>query len=114
MSKGKTSKSGKGTYAAYRNGGHYAKNKLKKLERHLKKYPDDKIAQACLDTGLKVGFAYKRKTTNTPFWSHTDKHHAEVWASLGHHGQKYLDYVKKLKTGNKVPAVAVKAKEINV
>ena len=113
MSKGKTSKSGKGTYAAYRSGGHYAKNKLKKMERHLKKYPNDKIAEKCLETGLKTGFAYKRKTPNTPTWSHTDKHHAEVWASLGHNGNKYLDYLKKLKVG-KVPAAVVKTKEVNV
>jgi len=113
MSKGKTSHAGKGTYARYRSGNVYAKNKLLKLERHLKKFPEDKIAETCLNNGLKIGFSYKRKTTNTPFWSHTDKHFAELWASLGHHGDKYLDFLKKLKTG-KVPAAVLKTKEINV
>lgn len=112
MSKGKTSKSGKSTYAIYRNGGHYAKNKRVKLERHLKKYPEDKTAQACLDKGMEIGFSYKRKTTKSPMWSHTDKHHAEVWASVGHKGTEYLDYIKKQKLGKKIPAVVVKSEGI--
>jgi hypothetical protein len=105
----KLSKANKGTYATYRNLNVYSKNKKHKLERHLKKFPNDVTAKECYDSGIKVGFPYKRKTPNTPQWSHTDKHHAEVWASLGHHGQKYIDFMKKLKrtvTTKTTPAVS--------
>ncbi len=41
MAKKQKSMKGKGTYAEYRNENRYKKNKVKKLERHIKKYPND-------------------------------------------------------------------------
>jgi len=115
MSKKVISFKGKKWFAAYRNMSIFAKNKKRKLENHLKLFPNDAVTKKCLENGLKFGFDWKRKTPRTPMWSHTDKHHAGVWASLGHHGSKYIEYMKKLRTNtvNTVNKVS-KIKEPNV
>lgn len=43
-----TSASQKARYASYKAGNVFAKNKVAKLERHLKQFPNDEIAQAAL------------------------------------------------------------------
>lgn len=44
----KVSQKGKGSCATYKATGKYEKNRKRRLERHLKKYPDDAVAQAAL------------------------------------------------------------------
>jgi hypothetical protein len=109
----KVSKAGKGSYAQYRGSNRYSKNKKLKLERHLKKYPDDECAKKCYEDGLKGGFPFTRNAPKTSQWSHTDKHHVEIWTSLGHSGTKYLDFIKKMKKGVTKTTAAI-TKESNV
>ena len=44
----KVSHKGKGSFATYKSLGKYEKNRKRRLERHLKAYPDDACAQAAL------------------------------------------------------------------
>lgn len=62
----KTSKSKEAYYASYKSGNKHAKNRKEKLERLLKKQPNnEQIKQALKD------IKYRRKTPNSPFWSHS-------------------------------------------
>lgn len=58
---GKKSKKGKGYFAAYQGGSVYAKNKARKIARHVKQHPDDaQAAQAALKPKQKsTRFGYK-------------------------------------------------------
>lgn len=93
----KVSKAGKGTYARYRSSNTYARNKQRKLERHLKSFPEDSVAKKCLESGLKGGFSWKRRTPQTKQWSKPDKYQAQLWTSLGYSGKKYIDFIRALK-----------------
>ena len=62
----KTSKGQEGYYASYKSSGKHAKNRKAKLERLLKQQPNnEQIKNALKD------IHYRRKTPNTPFWSHS-------------------------------------------
>jgi hypothetical protein len=41
-------------------------NRLAKLERHLKSFPNDEVAKRAVSN-----IVYRRKNPTTPFWSHT-------------------------------------------
>lgn len=56
MSKKTTSASAKAAYQTYANTGRRAKNKAKKIARHIKKHPNDKQATK---TGLKFNYMPK-------------------------------------------------------
>lgn len=61
----KTSHAGKGLYKVYRDQLIFGKNKIKKLKRHLKKFPDDAVAQKALkehSSGIHA----------SPRWGHKD------------------------------------------
>lgn len=53
---GKKSMKGKGSYASYKTSGMALKNKIKKLERHCKKFPDDKSGKENLERIKKEGY----------------------------------------------------------
>jgi len=57
----KISLKGKKSYATYKAANTYEKNAKKKLQRHLKKFPDDECAKSAL-THIK----YRRQTPKTP------------------------------------------------
>lgn len=59
MSK-KISLKGKGSFAVYKSACKYEKNRKRRLERHLKAYPEDKVAQEALSN-----IKYRRYTPNT-------------------------------------------------
>ena len=59
------SRKGNGSYLEYKNENRYKKNKIKKLERHLKKYPHDKLAEEALENFKKSG-EYKRERPRNP------------------------------------------------
>lgn len=56
----KISLKGKGGYATYKAKGQYEKNRKRRLERHLKAYPEDATAQAALKA-----ISYRRYTPKT-------------------------------------------------
>jgi hypothetical protein len=60
MARQKSSK-GKGTYAAYKTNNTVYKNKVKKLQRHCKKYPLDGKAKESLERILKEGYKPRAK-----------------------------------------------------
>jgi hypothetical protein len=55
------SKKGKGTYAEYKADNRAEKNKIKKLERHCKLFPNDEIGKNNLASVLKKGFKPRAK-----------------------------------------------------
>jgi hypothetical protein len=56
----KISLKGKGSFAVYKSTCRYEKNRKRRLERHLKAYPEDAVAQAALGN-----IKYRRYTPNT-------------------------------------------------
>jgi hypothetical protein len=64
----KTSKSNEAYFARYKTQGIRAKNKKLKLERALRRNPENKQ----IETALASIISYGRKTPTTPKWSHTD------------------------------------------
>lgn len=55
------SKRGKGTYAVYKTEGRVTKNKIKKLERHCKEFPNDEVGKANLAKVIKNGYTPRAK-----------------------------------------------------
>lgn len=55
------SKKGKGLYATYKSNNQVFHNKVRKLERHIKKYPDDKEAKKTLEKVKKNGYNGRSK-----------------------------------------------------
>ena len=55
------SKRGKGTYLDYKTNNRAEKNKIKKLERHCKLFPNDEIGKNNLASVLKKGFKPRAK-----------------------------------------------------
>lgn len=62
----KTSKGQEGYYASYKASNKQAKNRKIKLERQLKKQPNNEQVALALKNIM-----YRRKTPKTPFWSHS-------------------------------------------
>lgn len=81
-SKGKH-ESDKQQYAGYKAGMHYAKNKKAKLERHIKKFPNDEQAALALKS---VSAEPKRRTPNTYMWKPAQIELARMFAKVGLNG----------------------------
>jgi len=64
----KKSYKGKKQYAMYASEMRQVKNFVKKMERHLKKHPEDESAKATLENAKKTGREYKRKKPNVKKW----------------------------------------------
>jgi hypothetical protein len=84
MSKTKQGKSQSEQYTAYKNLGRFAKNRKAKLERHLKKHPDDAAAKAALAKA--EGSSPRRKTPNQSVWSSTARQKAQLYKMAGLNG----------------------------
>lgn len=55
------SKKGKGLYATYKSGNSVFKNKIKKLERHVKRFPEDEQGKINLERIKKAGYIGRAK-----------------------------------------------------
>ena len=81
------SQSRKNQYARYKSDNRYAKNKRAKLERHLKKFPDDEQAKAAI---AKID-GPKRKTPNSEMWSSQKREVARLFKKAGINGHHALE-----------------------
>ena len=79
----KKSKKGSASYKAYQTGNRSQVNRTKKLERHCKKFPDDKQAAAALKKGV---VQYRRQTPSNKIWSTGTKMYAEQLRRTGSKG----------------------------
>ncbi len=76
----KTSKGQEGYYASYKSSGKHAKNRKAKLERLLKKQPNnEQIKQALKD------IHYRRGTPKTSMWSHSAIRKAKIFKEFCGH-----------------------------
>jgi len=83
---------GKKQFGIYKTENRFARNKLRKLKKHMKQFPNDTIAAAVLAAGEKAGFSYRRKTPIAPIWSKSDKAMLQLMHSIdGLTGKEYLD-----------------------
>lgn len=78
----------KNQYAVYKEQSHYAKNKRAKLERHLKKYPNDEQAKQALENASPNP---RRKTPNSYMWSKQQIESARLLAKVGLNGNVVLN-----------------------
>lgn len=83
MAKKSTSAHKKAKYKEYEVGGTFKKNRQAKLERHLKKFPDDEQAKAALKRNLEYR---RKKPKNCKTWSKPAKEYARLLASVGQNG----------------------------
>lgn len=61
MATGKKSRKGKGTYAVYKSDGRACKNKVLKLQRHIKAHPEDATASVALANVQKHGYTGRKE-----------------------------------------------------
>lgn len=80
-------KSDKEQYAAYKANARYAKNKKAKLERHIKRFPNDVAAQEALK---QVGGSPTRKPSKNKVWSAPKIETARLLAKVGLNGHMAL------------------------
>ncbi len=80
-------KSDKEQYSAYKTQARYAKNKRKKLERHIKKFPNDEAAKAALKA---VSSTPSRKAPKAKVWTHPKIETARMFAKVGLNGNLAL------------------------
>lgn len=66
MSNKKTGNSKEAQGNNYKTTKRWESNRRTKLERHLKRFPNDEVAKSALNN-----IVYRRKNPTTPFWSHT-------------------------------------------
>lgn len=81
------SQSRKNQYAQYKQRNSYSSNKKMKLERHLKKYPNDEKAAEALKN---ISSDPKRKTPRSKMWSAQSRQVAQMFASVGINGNHAL------------------------
>jgi hypothetical protein len=77
MAKG-SNKQVQGKYASYKTSGTCAKNKARKIAKHLKAQPNDKQAELALLNGA----GHIRKAPNTTQWTSPKKEFAQLLASI--------------------------------
>jgi len=85
------SQSRKAQYATYKTQSRYAANKKAKLERHLKKYPNDEKAKQALKD---ISSTPKRGTPESTMWSSQQREVAQMFASVGINGHHALNNAK--------------------
>lgn len=72
-------KAWKSAYSAYKSENRVEKNAVRRLQRHLKKYPEDELAARRLEEIVKKGRPYKRNNTKKGHtWSSVDIKLAEL------------------------------------
>lgn len=85
------SHAGKKQFGAYKAQNRFASNKRRKLEKHMKLFPNDKKTEAVLTDGIKNGFSYKRKSPISPIWGKGDKKLLALIHSIdGTSGKEFL------------------------
>lgn len=62
----KKSSKGKGSFAVYKSNNSFGKNKVKKLQSHLLKHPDDATAATALSL-------HSRNVASSPRWDHKNE-----------------------------------------
>lgn len=77
-------------YKNYENQNKWEVNKRKKIERHLKNFPDDQ----CAVSALKRGFVYSRKSPKAKVWSRSDKATATLFTEFGRSGYEVIQMKK--------------------
>ena len=99
---------GKKQYPAYKANNSFAVNLLKKLERHVKSHPDDKLAEKAHEAASK-GVSYRRKVPNLRPWkSRGDREYAQMNAIVKRamNADKFnkakIEPQKKVKTTTKI------------
>jgi len=95
--KGNKSVSRKNQYAAYKTNGSYKKNRVAKLERHLKKYPDDAQAAAALKN---VSETPRRTGSHDKLWSKNQIEVAQMFSKVGINGNHALGGKASEKVGD--------------
>lgn len=78
----KTSASAKAQLAAYKSDNRFVKNKIAKLERHLKNYPNDEIAQAALKSAPNAKSSRFGKKAYKSTRSHLDRITDPIYAQI--------------------------------
>jgi len=70
----------------------YEKNRKKKLEKHLKKHPNDLLAKTCLD---KNDYSYRRRRPIYKIWNPVSIYFASLLKMAGLNGNVALNNKKK-------------------
>lgn len=79
------------TYKVYQNTNRQATNRKRKLERLLKKFPNNLQLVEALKN-----IKYRRKTPKTTQWSHTSKSTAELFKKFKTTGEQKDTYVRRM------------------
>lgn len=74
----------KNYYNAYK--GRYNANRIARLERHMKKYPSDEVAQDALSRAKGKGLAYRRQKPHKQVWTPELKKQAHFVRITGGNG----------------------------
>jgi len=106
------SQSRKAQYATYKTQSRYAANKKAKLERHLKKYPNDEKAKQALKD---ISSTPKRGTPKNSVWSPSKIWLANWYSNLGMNGNialssKHEEEFKDDVIGHNAPHILDKKK----
>lgn len=78
----------------YQSENRYAKNKVRKIARHLKKQPNDKAAQAALKAAATAKPTRGHSAGENSKWSREWKEFAHLNRLLGHKDNVLLTYAK--------------------
>lgn len=104
MSKKTTSKHQKDLYKSYQVNDVFAKNRLAKLKRRVKKFPNDIAAATLLRKAENGNIKYRRKKSHNKIWSSHTKLFAQQLASHGNNGRDALltcdELMERYKRGN--------------
>lgn len=87
MSKKSQGASAKAQFASYKTGGAYAKNKKAKIERHLRKFPNDEAAKAALKA---IRPTPPRKAPENTVWCRNTKELSQMYRMVGESGKMAL------------------------
>ena len=85
MAKAKASSSEKGANPKMLT---YIRNRERKLLKHLKEFPNDKVAMTAFDSGSYR--SYRRKTPKTQAWSKSDIAAVQLYIAAGRTGKDFL------------------------
>ncbi len=78
-----SSRSKSKSHTAYYSGYNHTAQRRKRLERHMKKFPNDAQAQSALDRAKAGTLHYRRKTPKTEVWSSHNKKMAHLFRQIG-------------------------------
>lgn len=77
-------------YKNYENQNKWEVNKRKKIERHVKKFPNDQ----CAVSALERGFVYHKPAPKAQHWSRSDKATATLFTEFGRSGYEVIQMKK--------------------